>query len=154
MLPAALAARDAGRCLVVPRVNAEEASLANELTVIAGKHLLELVGHFTGTAPLVPFKANGLGLADWTYPDLSEVQGQEAAKRALLVAATGAHNLLMLSNNTLTLNSAPTDPPWSWHLAIGFDTVLASHIGRKWDGNNDERTAVYAHEFGSTNNIR
>jgi magnesium chelatase family protein len=33
------------------------------------------------------------------YPDLNEVQGQLAAKRALLIAAAGAHNLFRLCNN-------------------------------------------------------
>jgi magnesium chelatase family protein len=34
------------------------------------------------------------------YPDLNEVQGQLSAKRALLIAAAGAHNLFSLWNNT------------------------------------------------------
>ncbi|MEN5238626.1 MULTISPECIES: YifB family Mg chelatase-like AAA ATPase [Pseudomonas] len=94
VLPAALAARDAGRALVVPRENAEEASLASGLVVYAVGHLQELVAHLSGQLPLPPFAANGLLLKQRPYPDLSEVQGQTAAKRALLVAAAGGHNLL------------------------------------------------------------
>jgi magnesium chelatase family protein len=94
VLPAALAARDAGRALVVPKENAEEACMASGLTVFAVEHLLELVGHFNAQEPLSPYRANGLILQSRPYPDLSEVQGQIAAKRALLVAAAGAHNLL------------------------------------------------------------
>ncbi|MEJ5863617.1 YifB family Mg chelatase-like AAA ATPase [Pseudomonas farsensis] len=94
VLPAALAARDAGRALVVPRENAEEASLAGGLVVYAVGHLQELVAHLSGQLPLPPFAANGLLLEQRPYPDLSEVQGQSAAKRALLVAAAGGHNLL------------------------------------------------------------
>ncbi|AZL71678.1 YifB family Mg chelatase-like AAA ATPase [Pseudomonas oryziphila] len=94
VLPAALAARDAGRALVVPRENAEEASLASGLVVYAVGHLQELVAHLSGQLPLPPFAANGLLLEQRPYPDLSEVQGQTAAKRALLVAAAGGHNLL------------------------------------------------------------
>ncbi|MFV3404125.1 YifB family Mg chelatase-like AAA ATPase [Pseudomonas sp. NY15463] len=94
VLPAALAARDAGRALVVPRENAEEASLASGLVVYAVGHLQELVAHLSGQLPLAPYAANGLLLEQRPYPDLSEVQGQVAAKRALLVAAAGAHNLL------------------------------------------------------------
>lgn len=95
VLPAALAARQAGRVLVVPRANAEEACLASGLKVIAVEHLLEVVAHFNGHTPLEPFTSNGLLLANKPYPDLSEVQGQVAAKRALLIAAAGAHNLLL-----------------------------------------------------------
>lgn len=94
VLPAALAARDAGRALVVPRENAEEASLASGLVVYAMGHLRELVAHLNGQPALSPYAANGLLLEQRPYPDLSEVQGQIAAKRALLVAAAGAHNLL------------------------------------------------------------
>lgn len=115
VLPAALAARDAGHTLVVPQANAEEASLANGLTVIAVNTLLELVGHFNGQQPLSPFKAQGLCLVARPYPDLNEVQGQIAAKRALLVAAAGAHNLLRLCDITPQIN-------------VGFDEYPAFGI--------------------------
>ena len=94
VLPAALAAREAGRTLVVPRANAEEASLASGLTVLAVDHLLELAAHLNGQSPLSPYQAQGLLRRSAPYPDLAEVQGQAAAKRALLVAAAGSHNLL------------------------------------------------------------
>lgn len=94
VLPAALAARAAGRTLVVPRANAEEASLASGLVVIAVEHLLELAAHLNGQAPIAPYQAQGLLRRSQPYPDLAEVQGQIAAKRALLVAAAGSHNLL------------------------------------------------------------
>lgn len=100
VLPAALAARKAGRTLVVPRANAEEACLASGLRVIAVDHLLEVVAHFNGHAPVEPFVSNGLLSASKPYPDLKEVQGQVGAKRALLIAAAGAHNLLKMCNKT------------------------------------------------------
>ncbi|MES2819126.1 MAG: YifB family Mg chelatase-like AAA ATPase [Pseudomonadota bacterium] len=95
VLPAALAARAAGRTLLVPRANAEEACLASGLTVLAADHLLELAAHFSGQSPLAPYQAQGLIRQSPPHPDLAEVQGQVAAKRALLVAAAGAHNLLL-----------------------------------------------------------
>jgi magnesium chelatase family protein len=94
VLPAALAARKAGRSLMVPRANAEEACLASGLKVIAVDHLLEAVAHFNGHTPVEPYVSNGLLYASKPYPDLNEVQGQLSAKRALLIAAAGAHNLL------------------------------------------------------------
>lgn len=94
VLAAALAAREAGRVLFVPKENAEEASLATGLTVYAVDHLLEVAAHFSGQAVLTPFQSKGLLRVTEPYPDLVDVQGQVAAKRALLIAASGAHNLL------------------------------------------------------------
>ena len=100
VLPAALAARAAGRTLLVPAANAEEASLASGLPVIAVEHLLQVAAHLNGSQPLPLYVAQGLLRQVQPYPDLAEVQGQLAAKRALLVAAAGSHNLLMLCVNT------------------------------------------------------
>jgi magnesium chelatase family protein len=94
VLPAALAARAAGRTLVVPLANAEEASLAGDLPILAVDHLLQLTAHLNGQSPLPFYQAQGLLRQVLPYPDLAEVQGQVAAKRALLIAAAGGHNLL------------------------------------------------------------
>ncbi len=113
VLPAALAARQAGRALLVPRANAEEASLASGLVVYVADHLLEVAAHFNGVTTIEPFKAQGLLRQVLPYPDLADVQGQAAAKRGLLVAAAGAHNLLLLGNHWTPYRFAPDQSRWT-----------------------------------------
>ncbi|TDV64435.1 YifB family Mg chelatase-like AAA ATPase [Pseudomonas sp. LP_7_YM] len=134
VLPAALAAREAGHTLIVPAVNAEEACLASGLKVIAVSHLLELVSHLNGQTTIAPYQSNGLLLQTQPYPDLSEVQGQTAAKRALLVAAAGAHNLLFSgppgTGKTLLASRLPgLLPPLDEREALEVAAILsvASH---------------------------
>lgn len=84
-----------GRSLILPESSCAEAALVSDATVLPARSLLEVAGHFTGNALLVPF-AGTRCLAAASYPDLSEVKGQMQAKRALEVAAAGAHSLLMI----------------------------------------------------------
>ena len=95
ILPAALAAHKAGRSLVVPAANAEEAALVPGLVLYAVEHLQQLVDHLSGRCPLQPWQSAGLSTCPPPQPDLNQVQGQLAAKRALIVAAAGQHNLLL-----------------------------------------------------------
>ena len=135
VLPAALAARAAGRALVVPLANAEEACLASGLTVIAVEHLLQVVAHFAGRTVMEPYSASGLLQVSKPYPDLSDVQGQLSAKRALLVAAAGSHNLLFTgppgTGKTLLASRLPgLLPPLDEPEALEVAAIqsVASHV--------------------------
>jgi magnesium chelatase family protein len=94
-LPAAIGAHAQGLGLICPARNGGEAAWAGGAEVLAPPTLLALVNHFKGTQVL-PTPTPALAQDAARYPDLADVKGQETAKRALEVAAAGAHNLLMI----------------------------------------------------------
>ena len=95
-LPAVLAARDAGRAMILPAGNAAEAALVDDARVYPAEHLMEVVKHLKGEEPLNRLKPSAPDSAQPFAADLSDVRGHSEGKRALLVAAAGAHHLLML----------------------------------------------------------
>jgi magnesium chelatase family protein len=95
ILPTALGAREAGRALIVPEQNAAEASLVEGLGVYPARHLLEVCEHLIQGNRLSPHSGISSAENAATYPDLADVRGQHHAKRALEIAATGNHSLLM-----------------------------------------------------------
>ncbi len=96
VLPAALKARALGRTLIVPSANADEAALVRDINVLPASHLLEVCAHLHGHTLLAPHSARVPDNPAADLPDLADVRGQHQARRALEVAAAGAHSLLML----------------------------------------------------------
>lgn len=97
VLPAAMAAAQAGRTLMLSRGDADEAVLVDGVNVIPADHLLEVCAHLRDAAPLSPHVRPPAAKDDpTTQPDLADVRGQPQARRALEAAATGGHHLLMI----------------------------------------------------------
>ncbi|MBA4028109.1 MAG: hypothetical protein C0475_03035 [Planctomyces sp.] len=96
---AALARRMGLRGVVVPSQNAAEASVVPGIEVWGPATLAELVGLLRGEldlAPTPPTDVPGLLRQAPASVDFADVRGQEAVKRAIVVAAAGGHNILML----------------------------------------------------------
>ena len=97
MLPMALAAKRVGvEHLFVPKENAPEATLADGPLIYPVEHISQLVQHLTGEVPISPAPSCPASTISTTGPDLSDVKGQDAVKRALEIAAAGGHNILMV----------------------------------------------------------
>lgn len=97
VLPLALFARDRGlKQIFVPAVNAREAAIVKEIRVYALNSLADLLHHLSGLARIKPLETTRVEdlstQAQFEY-DLSDIHGQEFAKRGLEIAAAGGHNI-------------------------------------------------------------
>ena len=100
-LPIAIQARKEGfKGFILPKQNAREAAIVNELEVYGVETLTEVTGFFDGTTQLSPVIVDtreefykSLTAYD---SDFSEVRGQENIKRALEIAAAGGHNVILI----------------------------------------------------------
>jgi magnesium chelatase family protein len=97
ILPVALTARDAGRSLILPQQNAEEACLVSGLQCYPANHLLEVCSHLNSVNQLPIFKRTSSSTDKHEHSlNMSDVYGQSHARRALEISAAGAHSLLYI----------------------------------------------------------
>lgn len=96
VLPTALQGKRAGHALVFPAVNLDEAALARHHRTRGAAHLLDVVRFARGAQPLPSAGEPAPATTPRAGLDLVDVRGQSRARRALEIAAAGAHSLLLI----------------------------------------------------------
>jgi magnesium chelatase family protein len=96
VLPAALHALGLEKGLICPYTNGGEAAWAPDSLILAPRNLIALLNHFKGSQILPRPDKVVQHKEEHARLHLSDVKGQEVAKRALIIAAAGGHNLLMV----------------------------------------------------------
>lgn len=148
-LPIAIQARaEKYKGLIVPKVNAREAGMVNNMEVYGVEHISEVVGFFNKTQDLKPIEVNTreefFNAQTHFDVDFNEVKGQENVKRALEIAAAGGHNAILIgppgAGKTMLAKRLPTVlPPLGLREAL--ETTKIHSVAGKLPGN----TSLIAH---------
>ena len=128
-LPISIQARKEGfKGLIVPKVNAKEAGMVNNLHVYGVTHIKEVIDFFEndekGLEPIVINTREEFFNAQYDFEiDFADVKGQENIKRALEIAAAGGHNAILIgppgAGKTMLAKRLPTIlPPLSLQEAL------------------------------------
>jgi len=142
VLPIAIQAREEGfKGFILPRQNAREAAVVNDLEIYGVENLKEIVDFINGEKVLEPTIVNTreefFTSVDKYEFNFSDVKGQENVKRALEIAAAGGHNIIMIgppgAGKTMLAKRLPTIiPPLTLHEALETTKIhsVAGKIGR------------------------
>lgn len=137
-LPIAIKAREEGfEGFILPKQNAREAAVVNNLDVYGVENIKEVIKFLNGECTLekteVDTRAEFYNNVHHSEFDFADVKGQESVKRALEVAAAGGHNIIMVgapgSGKSMLSKRIPTIlPPLTLHEALET-TKIHSVVG-------------------------
>lgn len=97
VLPASVWAKKNNLGIICPAPQAYEAKLSGLDNILAPKHVLDLINHFKGICEIeFPSNTQPQTSTPQSVGDMADVYGQQAAKRALEIAAAGGHAMLMV----------------------------------------------------------
>ena len=132
VLPMAVRAANSGiEALIVPHENAFEAAVVGGIQVFPAKNIGEIIKHFSGGEQIARCIVNTGDVLDSgleNHFDFADVKGQEKAKRALEIAASGGHNCMMVgppgSGKTMLAKRLPSIlPPLTYDEAVEVSMI-------------------------------